>query len=284
MPYPPIVIFTDLDGTLLDHCTYEWVKAQAALDQCKNLDIPVILVSSKTSAEMDRLRKTMGLIFPFISENGGGIFFPKEMKREPPKRAELSGDLFIYPMGMPYPTIIISFRKIREDLGLKIRGFSDMNLQEISRLTGLDMASSELAAMREFDEPFIVEREDGLDLSSLYKRVAEKGLKVTKGGRFYHLHGKSDKGKAIKKLTSWYREVSPGLVTIGLGDSPNDFSMLKQVDEPILVRSSRFYPDLEREIPGIKITKEIGPEGWNSSILGILGKKNNGGVFRYVRE
>jgi len=39
-----IVIFTDLDGTLLDHDSYSWEEAVPALERCKGLRVPVILV------------------------------------------------------------------------------------------------------------------------------------------------------------------------------------------------------------------------------------------------
>ena len=70
------VVFTDLDGTLLDHDTYGWEEARPALERCKRLFIPIVLVSSKTRAEMDHLRVKLSISSPFISENGGGIFFP----------------------------------------------------------------------------------------------------------------------------------------------------------------------------------------------------------------
>ncbi|MFH1490792.1 MAG: HAD-IIB family hydrolase, partial [Pseudomonadota bacterium] len=78
------MIFTDLDGTLLDHETYEWKEAEPALNRCKLLRIPLILVSSKTRAEINVIRNELGLTAPFISENGGGIFFPPEETHEPP--------------------------------------------------------------------------------------------------------------------------------------------------------------------------------------------------------
>ncbi len=69
------IIFTDLDGTLLDHDTYAWKEAEPALDLCKTLKVPVILASSKTRAEMETIRREMSISDPFIAENGGGIFF-----------------------------------------------------------------------------------------------------------------------------------------------------------------------------------------------------------------
>ena len=78
---PPAIIFTDLDGTLLDHSSYQWDRAKPALDLCQRFHVPVVLVSSKTRAEMVKLKDELGLSHPFISENGGGIFFPKEFHK-----------------------------------------------------------------------------------------------------------------------------------------------------------------------------------------------------------
>ena len=64
---PFFLVFTDLDGTLLDHDTYGWEAASPALAQCRERGIPIVLVSSKTRAEMDNLRRRMGLSMPFIS-------------------------------------------------------------------------------------------------------------------------------------------------------------------------------------------------------------------------
>ena len=111
---PFVIIFTDLDGTLLDHISYDWSKAKPALKICQSLHIPVIMVSSKTRAELDILRKEMAISFPLISENGGGIFFPKELSDAVPPGAFLAENLFQWPMGVPYDQLVNSFLEIRE--------------------------------------------------------------------------------------------------------------------------------------------------------------------------
>jgi mannosyl-3-phosphoglycerate phosphatase len=63
--------------------------------------------------------------------------------------------------------------------------------------------------------------------------------------------------------------------TIALGDSPNDFTMLKRVDYPVLVRSSRTYPGLEKEFDQLRITNEKGPAGWNDAVNRLLTGKWN---------
>ncbi|MCJ7596228.1 MAG: HAD-IIB family hydrolase [Desulfobacterales bacterium] len=273
------LIFTDLDGTLLDPDTYGWEEALPALDLCRRLEVPVILVSSKTRAEMDVLRNRLGLSAPFISENGGGIFFPKEGIPEAPPGTAPVGDAWKWSLGRPYDSLVNSLREIRKALGWNIRGFSDMTLEEISRVTGLDSESCRLAAQREYDEPFVVLGQgDDPDMGPLHAAARQRGLFMTSGGRFHHLQGKNDKGVAVEKLISWYQEHSPRVTSMALGDSPNDFSMLKRVQHPVLVRSSREFPGLSGEIPGLWTTRESGPRGWNEAVLDILKGKSKGGT------
>jgi len=69
-----IIVFTDLDGTLLHPRTYSFEAAMPALKLIKEKDIPLILCSSKTRAEIEVYRKKLDNQHPFVSENGGGIF------------------------------------------------------------------------------------------------------------------------------------------------------------------------------------------------------------------
>jgi mannosyl-3-phosphoglycerate phosphatase len=269
---PFVVVFTDLDGTLLDHHTYEWKEAKPALNRCKQLQVPLILVSSKTRAEIDVLRLELELTSPFISENGGGIFFPEEGSHPVPPDTVLEAGLWKWSLGMPYHSLVKALREIRDELRWKIRGFSDMSLQEISELTGLDLESSRMASLREYDEPFILVEEGERDPNDLYDAAKQRGLNVTSGGRFYHLHGKNDKGVSVEKLVAWYGEHHSHVMTMALGDSPNDFSMLKRVTHPVLIRSWRQFPGLQDLIPGLQVTKEKGPKGWNAAVLEVLRK------------
>ncbi|MEM9278462.1 MAG: HAD-IIB family hydrolase, partial [Pseudomonadota bacterium] len=68
-----LIFFTDLDGTLLDHETYSHEPAREALDAIRNNDIPLILASSKTAAEIEPLRNELGFDHcEAIVENGAG--------------------------------------------------------------------------------------------------------------------------------------------------------------------------------------------------------------------
>jgi mannosyl-3-phosphoglycerate phosphatase len=230
-------------------------------------------VSSKTRAEIDILRRKLSLSAPFVSENGGGIFFPSKTFKERPRGASFDKGLWKWSLGLPYGQLVEGMREIREELAWNIKGFSDMSADEISRVTGLDKETANLAAQREFDEPFMILEDQRLDDSALVKAAARRGLTVTRGGRFYHLHGGNDKGRSMVKILSWYKRFHGEIIPIALGDSPNDFSMLKLADYPVLVRGQHDFSKLKEGIPRLRITQETGPKGWNSAVLGILGNR-----------
>jgi mannosyl-3-phosphoglycerate phosphatase len=220
----------------------------------------------------------MGLSYPYISENGGGIYFPVEGLEVPPEGTERLGGCWCWSLGVPYDRVCEEFKGIRDELGWHLKGFSEMSLEEISRLTGLPPDAARLAARREYDEPFVGMEGGEIDQEILKSAAERRGLEVTIGGRFYHLQGNIDKGRAVERLIAWYRASSAPLITMALGDSPNDFGMLKQVDHPVLVRSLREYTGLEAEIPGLRITEDMGPKGWNRAVLELIGKREKRGV------
>jgi mannosyl-3-phosphoglycerate phosphatase len=269
-----LIIFTDLDGTLLDHDSYEWKQAKPAVDLCKERQVPVILVSSKTRAEMNPMRLQLGLTSPFISENGGGIYFPKERTLEPPPEAVLDEDLWKWPLGPAYKDLVRSLRAIREELDLPLRGFSDMTVKDIADLTGLDLEKSRLAAMREFDEPFLLPHEDKSTLHRLHQAVLRRGHQISRGGRFHHLHGALDKGDAVGRLLLRYKARDADMKTVALGDSPNDFSMLRKVDLPILLGAPSRFPEVKAELPKLRLVEKAGPQGWNEAVLELFTKGN----------
>jgi len=275
------IIFSDLDGTLLDYDSYKWEEAKPALDLCKRRDIPVILVSSKTRAEIDIIRRNLFMSAPYISENGGGIFFPSEVINDPSMGSlfvtspempleQMDKELWRWSLGLPYDQLVKRLREIRDELKWNIKGFSDMSIKEISQLTGLDRQTSCLAAMREYDEPFIILEKQPHDMRFLFNAATKRGVVVTVGKRFYHLQGENDKGKSMEKVISWYRQFHGHIVSIALGDSQNDFPMLERADYPILVQPQSDFQTSNMKIPRLRITNETGPKGWNSAILEIL--------------
>ena len=83
------LIFSDLDGTLLDHYSYQSTAAQPTLKQLHDAKIPVILNTSKTLAELNIIRAELELETPFIIENGAAIYIPINTFKTQPEDTEV---------------------------------------------------------------------------------------------------------------------------------------------------------------------------------------------------
>lgn len=261
------IIFTDLDGTLLNHEDYSYKDAKSALDKLKKKGIPIVITTSKTRKEVEILRREMGIKDPFIVENGGGIFFEKSYRNFRIENCKYVENYCLVQLGISYKEIIEFEKKVKDKYRLK--GFFFMNIKEISRLTGLSYEMAKLAKEREFTEPFIIEDES--KIPALEREALKYGIKITKGGRFYHFIGiNQDKGKAVLITKEIFERNEGGkFLTVGLGDSKNDIPMLEVVDIPILImKPDGSFENFEKK--GLIRSKYPGSKGWNQVIMEIL--------------
>ncbi len=258
-----IIIFTDLDGTLLDPKSYSFDKALPALKLIKKTKPPLVFCTSKTREETELYRRKLGNEDPFIVENGGAILIPKNYFPFDFKYDHVDGEYLVIKLGIEYEKL----RKVLESIkkrGIQVVGFGDMSPKEICEHCGVPLEQAKLAKKREYDEAFkIVNKEDEKEVSRIIK---QNGLNFMKGGIFCHITGRNDKGKAVKILTNLYRKKYDKILTCGLGDSENDFEMFVVVDKSYLIQK----PDGSFASKKFNKVKGVGPEGWNKVVSGLL--------------
>ncbi|HEU65249.1 MAG TPA: mannosyl-3-phosphoglycerate phosphatase, partial [Chloroflexi bacterium] len=262
------IIFTDLDGTLLDSETYSYEKSLTTINRVKENGIPIICCSAKTRAEQEVYRSELGLFHPFIVENGSAIFIPRTYFPFSFDYHKSVDDLLAIELGIPYSKVRELLDKIRRETDFRLRGFGDMSAAEVAEITGLNIEFARLARQREYDETVKLDI-SGKDLSKFLEKLGEAGLNWAYGGRLYHIMGGGDKGKAVETLTGLYRKMWGEIRTIGLGDSLNDLPMLAQVDIPILVQKRGCsWEDIN--LPRLRKVQGVGPEGWSRAIISML--------------
>lgn len=271
-PVKRAVVFTDLDGTLLDARTYSFEAALPALGMLKERDIPLVVCSSKTRTEIEHYRSKLGNSDPFIAENGGAVFVPPgyfradTMLPAAPERDD-EGPYFVLRLGARYEDLRRALGDLRDE-GFDVRGFGDMTAEEIAAVTGLPLTEAVMAGKREFDEPFLFGGDPGMG-EKLAASIESKGFKTTRGF-FYHILGESDKGKAVSILTGMFRREYGEVTTVALGDSPNDLPMLRSVDHPIIVEKHGGGYDRVLGAEDFERARGAGPDGWNSAITRFL--------------
>ena len=269
------ILFTDLDGCLLDNDTYSFDEARPALDALRAENIPVIIVSGKTRAEIEPLRERLDHHDPFIAENGAAVFVPLNTFDFPLERSRRRSGYQIIELGTPYALLRDVLRQIEEAVGTPLRGFGDLSVDEVMANTGLAREDALRAMLREFDEPFLVSGPPKL-IEEVCRQIVTRGLNWTRGGRFFHLTGNNDKGRAAEILLRCYKRqerlanLPDDIETIGIGDSLNDLPLLLTVDHPVLVQKQDGSYDPDINLPNLIRAPGIGPAGWNQAVLELL--------------
>nr|WP_163503932.1 HAD-IIB family hydrolase [Halomonas socia] len=260
---PPRLVFTDLDGSLLDHDSYDWSPARVWLARLVAAGVAVIPVTSKTRAELLSLRLELGLAkSPFIAENGAVIGLPPawqhaRLDRDP---ADPHG-LVIKTPGLDIGFIRTRLEVIRERLGVAFRGMGDMPLDEIIAHTGLPEPAARQARVREGSEPLIWQDDDAA-LERFRRALSDDGLRLTRGGRFWHVMGEVHKGDSVAWLIERFtalRGTQP--LTLGLGDGPNDVPMLEAVARAVLI-PGHHGQRVAVDNPMLYRATLDGPRGW----------------------
>jgi mannosyl-3-phosphoglycerate phosphatase len=228
------VIFTDLDGTILDE-KYDCQKIKPIISQLIALNVSIVLCSSKTRAEIEFYRKERGITDPFIVENGAAILIPKNYFTFNYVYMKQTARYRIIELGILYSIVREKLEKVRMQTDSNVIGFGDMTAEDIAKNGGLTLQLAKLAKKRAYDGPF---RIVAGNKKEFFNAINKEGLSYTKGNRYFHLLGNSDKGKAASILKDLYSQRFGKIATIGIGDRPNDLSMLKVMDRKFLVKKA----------------------------------------------
>ncbi len=268
------VFFTDLDGTLLDHSTYRWSAARRALDGIRRCGSPLVIVTSKSRAEVLPLLRDLRRREPFVVENGGAIYFPVGYFQFHLKGTEGAGRGWQRViLGEPRRRLVAALARAARRTGVRVRGFAQMSPHQVAEATGLRLPEARRALQREFDEPFVIQGGGARAWARLRGEIRRQGLQATRGSRFFHILGTNDKGAAVRRLSGWFRRAAgAGVRTVGLGDSPNDVALLRAVDLPILVArpGGRYDAETLAAVPRVRRAGGIGPEGWDRAVRDLL--------------
>ena len=260
------IVFTDLDGTLLDGFSYSFKKALPYLKILKEKKIPVIFCTCKTQTENEYFQKELRNNAPFIAENGGAIFLPKNYFSFSFPYSKPSKNYFIIELSEPYKKLKAILNKIKKETKFKIKGFGDMSAKEVAKDSGLSLEMAKLAKKKNYNESFKFQ-ESAEKEKILFEKIKKAGFNFTHGGRYYNIFGKNaDKGKAVKILAKLFKKEFGKIKTIGIGDSLNDLSMLKVVDVPILVKNKNGIWNPKIRFQKLHRINGIGPEGWIKGI------------------
>ena len=259
-----VLIFTDLDGTLMEHETYSIKPAEEMLRELADRGLVPIFNSSKTRVEIERIQTKFELCAPFVCENGAAFF-----EHDSDSKTSCAKEF-----GPRRSAWLPDVQLIRHQLKVNFECFDDWSPTQVAQHTGLNEDEAALAKLREYSEP-ILWRDTSSQLIQFKDALSKINLHLVEGGRFQSIQGNFDKRSPIDWLRSERKYEHTTIVA--LGDSPNDAPMLEASHIAAIVKSAK-SDKINPVNPNFTIRSTLpGPAGWAESMakaLEILDSKN----------
>ena len=266
------VIYTDLDGTLLDHHTYAFDEALETIKALRDRGIPIIPCTSKTRAETMRLMQAMGIDGPMIVENGAAIWVPQDWGLERPAGSASDADAWCHSFGPSRSMIRRQLAILSIEWGNRYQSLCDLSDKQVAAVTGLDLDGAARAKQREHCETLIWLGTPA-DRKTFAEQVETLDMRCLQGGRFVHVLTSGGKAEAVSWLHHKICRERPGFdgaISLSAGDAENDVEMLEVTDLALLVRSPVNEPPTVRRQGGLVISDTEGPAGWAEGIEALI--------------
>ena len=258
-----VLIFTDLDGSLLDRDTFKFDKILQYIKDLISKGIFIIPNSSKTKNEIDSFNKELDEDLPFIVENGAAIYNLNLINASFPEKISLSREIS--------EILDIFNNKISKKYKSKCKFIKNLTSDKQLQIFGQSKEKVKLAMKREYSIPLLYDGSKAEKID-LIKSVNNAGLSLHEGGRLINLCDKISKSQAMKHVVKIFKKISKEeLITVGVGDNFNDLDMLKNSNIPCLVFNDKFTMD-KININNCLVSKKPAPEGWEEVVKLALDK------------
>jgi len=263
------IIFTDLDGTLLDHSDYNTSNVSHLLQRLQTAFIPVVFNTSKTFTEVVDLKNNLNIQQPFIVENGAAVYIPKDYFDLKPIGCNEVDGYWCYELASPLSTLLNDLSTLKKDYQLNYKLFSELSSEQISTLTGLTDTQAKRAQIRDYSDPLYWFGNNEL-LNEFVEDIKALGYEIKIGGRFIHISKNTDKSVAqqwlVKQFSTHFRRP---LTVIALGDSDNDKQMLEQANIAIIIANPASKKAVKLSHNKGRYSQQPAPQGWIDEITSL---------------
>ena len=257
-----LVIFTDLDGSLLHRDTFKFDSIKDYIKSLINSGIIIIPNSSKTEREIEKFNEELGIELPYISENGSTIHGLNLINQNFPNEIILSRK--------KEELLKIFNEKTPEKLLNKCVQISKLSKKEQEKIFGQKDDKLKDALQRKYTLPLLFNGNNS-EKNKLLKVLSSNSLTLQEGGRVLNLCDNTNKIKSMNRVIKILKKTEDKIKTIAVGDNYNDLEMLKNSDLPCLVFNDQFKLD-KINIDNLIFSNKPSPEGWADVIKMALGK------------
>ena len=269
-----LVVVTDIDDSLLEPGAQALPSERAALDFLARRGIPLVVNSSRTHAEIERIQETLRLLMPSISEHGSALFIPPGCFPSIPDRAARAVGGHVIEFGRPYHEVVDAVRITSRDLGVEIVGFADLTIEDVAGELGVTDVEAQLAKLREYTELIRITDETDARRSHVLNALRRRGLRTWPVGRHHLVTATRDRAESLLTLKALWRHAwgEPPCI-VGFGNSEDDVTWLRYADVPVIVRNDHngVDPRMLSKLPTARVSQRPGRVGWSDAIFESVG-------------
>lgn len=214
----PAIVFVDIDSAPSVRRFDRGDRLAGLLETLAVRRITLVLCSRRTRAEVESIRQGLGIFHPFVCENGAAAFIPERYFGSELDNTRKVGGYQAVEFGSPYERVVETLRRVADRLGLRVQGFHDMSVDQVSRERGLPLLEARLAKLREYSEPFRLLSANPVAEYRLLKALGAAGLTCITLGPFHHAGTVPGAGTAAAVLAGMYGVAFGAIVTAVVGD------------------------------------------------------------------
>lgn len=272
------LIFSDLDGTFLDHQNYSFGRNNQVVIKLKNKNHQLIFNSSKTYSEIKLILKKLRLLkMPFSCENGAILYFPKTIFKKLKYSKSQENYWKILLTDKNSDQWYRNLKKLKKKFDFKI--LKDLPKKDLIKLTNLQ----NINPMLDREASQLIIWRDNITKYKEFKKIIkyhENGM-LTQGGRFIQISSPCNKRIATKEISHIYFNLFNDKYyksIIALGDNQNDKAMLNFVSHSCVIKN-RYSSNLRLNSykKNVYYSKKNAPSGWEES-LKFVDKKIGGKI------
>jgi len=253
----PLLLFSDVDGTLLDRDGHYAMSADELAPFTRSLLI--VLASSRTVLELSRNQRALGITGPVVAENGAVIAFPwHELHACCGSRDQIDGRLWcVITLGVTAASIRAAILREAAQLGLDFVDQLDVD-PALDRRASVCLRPGYGASTS--------------TLAPLAARLATLGYTAASGGDWLAVTQHADKGRGARAvLTELAERGETPLVVGAVGDGDNDVPLLCAADQRyVIARDNGTWHDALRVVPNVTCMARHGIAGWRDVVTNFV--------------
>jgi mannosyl-3-phosphoglycerate phosphatase family protein len=230
------IVFSGVEGLLIDPSAATCTPAATLVRLLQRSNVPLVLCSGRTRAELEHVRQALGIVDPFICEHGAAAFVPPGyFGADELQAGRLVAGYRALEFGRPYREIVEVLHRVADRVRVAIVSFSEMSVNEVAVDGGLPLLQAQLAKVRDYEEPFRLVFDSVAARARLRRALLSANLGCVSDGRYEYAGAPVDMGVGAQWLTTLYRRAFGGVLTIGIGDKLHHLPLLRRVDVPVVV-------------------------------------------------